>query len=150
MQDNRLKQRVVYQLPHMEQVPVYKDIIYKTINGADLMLDIYYPPDRQPDSIRPAIVFVSGGSRQEYVHQMRDVQQYVSWCQLIAAAGFIAVMFEHRPDEGFSKLSEAGSDIHDLFTFICTQGKTLGINPDALGVSDLLKWLPLWCKRGTT
>lgn len=136
MQDpnERDRMRVVYQLPHMEQIPVHTDIIYKTIHGEDLKMDVYYPFDRPSASIRAAMIFVRGGSQREQVKRMREVPQYVSWCQLMAASGFIAVMFEHRPDEGFTKLSEAGSDVNDLFSFIRTHGRALGINPEALGV----------------
>lgn len=136
MQDQKARDqmRVVYQLPHMEQIPVYTDIIYKTIHSKDLKMDIYYPFDRSPDSILPAMIFVRGGSSQEQVKRMREASQYVSWCQLVAASGLIAVMFEHRSDEGFTKLSEAGSDVNDLFSFIHTHGRDLGINPHALGV----------------
>lgn len=40
--------RVLYQLPHMEQVPVHKDITYKTVNGEALKMDVYAPLDMHP------------------------------------------------------------------------------------------------------
>ncbi len=126
--------RVVYEFPDMEHIPVKKDIVYKTVANEDLTMDIYYPFNIQPNTHLPAVIFVQGGASAEQVKQHKVMQQYVSWSQLIAASGLIAVVFEHRSDEGYSKLSIAGEDIDDLCGYVRTHGAKLGINPDFLGI----------------
>ncbi|HLZ63070.1 MAG TPA: hypothetical protein VKR06_39570 [Ktedonosporobacter sp.] len=65
--------RIVYQLPHMEQVPVQKDIIYKSVDGQDLKLDVYYPTDIPPAFTHPTVIFVRGGSQREQVERLAHV-----------------------------------------------------------------------------
>lgn len=124
--------RIVYQLPGMDQVPAHKDIVYKTVESEDLKMDIYYPLDMQPKSAHPAVILVHGGSQPQHAEQVNEAQPFVSWSQLIAASGLIAVMFKHRTDEGYSKLYEAGSDIDDLVHYVRSNSSILSIDPDAL------------------
>lgn len=126
--------RVLYTLPGMEQVPVRRGIVYKTVDGEDLKLDIYYPLDMQPGTARSAVLFVHGGSQPEHVMNVNESGPYVSWCQLVAASGLIAVMFKHRTDVGYTQLPEAASDVDDLVQYIHSNGASLGINPDNLGI----------------
>jgi acetyl esterase/lipase len=126
------RMRVVYQLPHMEQVSVRKDITYKTVNGEDLKMDVYYPLTMQNMTSRPAVLLVHGGSQPEHIEHVKESGPYVSWGQLIAASGFIAVMFKHRTDEGFTQLHEASSDVDDLVSYVRKNGVSLHIDADAL------------------
>ncbi len=126
------RMRVVYQLPHMEQVPVRKDIVYKTVDGQDLGMDVYYPPAIQSHTPRPAVLLVHGGSQPEHVEHVKESAPYVSWAQLLAAAGFSAVVFKHRTDEGFTRLNEASSDVDDLVHYVRKNGASLHIDVDRL------------------
>lgn len=126
------KMRVVYRLPHMEQVPVRKDITYKTIDGEALKMDVYYPLDMQSHPPRPAVLLVHGGSQPEHVEHIKESGQYVSWGQLIAASGLIAVMFKHRTDKGFTQLSEASSDVDDLVHSVRINSNSLHIDANKL------------------
>lgn len=126
--------RVVYALPGMEQVPVQRGIVYKTVEGEDLKLDVYYPPDMQPEVVRGAVLFVHGGSRAEHVEHVNESQPYISWCQLVATSGLIAVMFKHRTDELYTRLPEAAGDIDDLIQYVRAQSARLHIDPDALAI----------------
>src|SRR5579885_3275358 len=126
--------QIVYYLPRMGEVSVQKDIVYKTVDDEDLMLDVYYPLDRQLHVPRPAVLFVHGGSQPEHVEYVRESRPYISWCQLVAASGVVAVMFKHRTDEGYSQLAQAGSDVDDLVSYIRHHGTSLGIDPDRLGI----------------
>ena len=128
------QRRIVYQLPRMEEVAVRKDMVYKTVEGEDLMLDAYYPLDAQLHVPRPAVIFVHGGSQPEHVERVRESQPYISWCRLVAASGVFAVMFKHRTDEGYSQLAQAGSDVEDLVDYIRHNGASLGIDPEQLGI----------------
>ena len=102
---------VLYMLPGMEEVPVRRGLIYKMVDGEDLKLDVYYPVDLLPGATRGAVLFVHGGSQPEHVEYINLSRPYISWSQLIAASGLIAVIFKHRTDEGYSKLPEAAGDV---------------------------------------
>lgn len=128
--DDLNRKTIVYQLPQMDQVPVRKDITYKSVGGVDLKLDIYYPLNAQPQ--QPAVLLVHGGSLPEHVAHVREMGLYTSWGRLLAASGQLAVMFQHRSDEFYSKLQEAASDVDDLVAFVRAHGAELGIDPDAL------------------
>lgn len=41
------KKRVVYKIPGMEQTRVVENRMYKTVDGVNLLLDVYYPVDFQ-------------------------------------------------------------------------------------------------------
>ncbi len=126
--------RIVYALPEMEQVPVQRGIVYKAVEGEDLKLDVYYPPDMQSGSARGAVLFAHGGSQAEQVVYINESQPYISWCQLVAASGLIAVMFKHRTDEMYTRLPEAAGDVDDLIQYVRAHSDTLRIDPDALAI----------------
>jgi acetyl esterase/lipase len=54
------KKRIVYTIPNMEQIQVQKNITYKTVDGTDLKMDVYYPTNLQSASQRPAVILVHG------------------------------------------------------------------------------------------
>jgi hypothetical protein len=126
------RMRVVYQLPRMEQVQVHKDIPYKMVHGETLRMDVYYPLDLPHHTARPAVLLVHGGSQSERVEQIKESGPYVSWGQLIAASGLIAVMFKHRTDESFTKLPEASSDVDDLVHYVRNRGASFHIDAERL------------------
>ncbi|GHO85051.1 hypothetical protein [Dictyobacter formicarum] len=66
------RMRVVYQHPHMEQVSVRKDILYKTVNEESLKMDVYYPLDMPSHTSRPAVLLVHGGSQAKSVEHVKE------------------------------------------------------------------------------
>src|SRR5215467_5394572 len=109
----------------MEEGPVRRGMIYKTVDGENLTLDVYYPVGLLPGATRGAVLFDHGGSQPEQVEHISQSRPYCSWSQLIAASGLIAVMFKHRTDEGYSELPEAASDVDDLIAYIRCQSAIL-------------------------
>lgn len=103
--------RVLYQLPGMKNVGVRTDIVYTTVEGETFQLDVWYPLDMPPETTdaRDAVIFVHGGPQPEQVAYINQSQPSVSCYQLIAASRLIAVMFKHRTDDGYTRLSEAAS-----------------------------------------
>lgn len=87
-----LKMRIVYEISGMEQSSVTKNRVYKTAEGIDLLLDVYYPADMGDVERRPAVVFVHGLGPAELVKHIKDSGQYISWGQLIAANGLICCL----------------------------------------------------------
>jgi acetyl esterase/lipase len=138
-----LKKRVVYEIPGMEQSRVTKNRVYKTVEGMDLLLDVYYPANLRDGESCPAVVFVHGLGPVELVKNIKDSGQYVSWGQLIAASGFIAVTFNHRsPDEHIS-LRDVGGDVDDLVGYVREHAEELQIDKESLAIWTCSAGVPL-------
>ncbi len=147
-----LKKRLVYEIPGMEQTRRVENSAYKTVDGMDLLLDIYYPVDLQAGEQRPAVLFVHGLGPAELVKHIKDSGQYVSWGQLIAASGLIAVTFNHRsPDEHIS-LKDVAGDVDDLVEYVRTHAGELQIDREKLAIWTCSAGVPLGVRsalRGT-
>lgn len=128
------KKRLVYAIPDMEQVPVQKNITYKTADGVELQMDVYHPIDLQKGSLRPAVIFVHGDAPPEFLKDAKDWGVFVSYGQLVAASGFIAITFNHRSTEEFTKVYEVASDINDLINHVRNNGEALHLDKDAIGI----------------
>src|SRR5262249_61590146 len=57
----RLPKRIVYSAPGMERIKARKDVVWKRVDGLELKLDVYAPPDGRPNKLLPAVVFIHGG-----------------------------------------------------------------------------------------
>jgi len=130
--DELAKKRVVYSIPGMERISVEKNIIYKIVGDTTLSLNVYYPLSMIKGMIRPAVLFVHGGGPPERVGQGKDMESFVSWSQLVAASGLVAVTFSHRQLWTLTKLEDARSDINDCIAYILEHGISLGIDTNAL------------------
>ena len=126
--------RIVYAIPAMEEAVVLKDITYKIVGDRELKLDVYYPPDYEGEARLPAVLFVHGDGPSDFLKDAKDWGCYVSWGQLVAASGFVAVTFNHRSSEALTRLYEAAGDVDDLISYIREHAGTLGIDPDVLGI----------------
>jgi dipeptidyl aminopeptidase/acylaminoacyl peptidase len=126
------RMRVVYSLPGMEEGPVCRDILFKTVGDLTLKMDVYTPGDLVPGSAHPAVILVSGGDASAETLRTREIGLYVSYGQLLAASGFIGIVFDHRGLEGYSQLREVGEDTDDLVTYVRTHAASLGVDPDRL------------------
>lgn len=119
-------QEVVYAVPGMDRVVVKRDVPFKRIEGAELKLDLYYPPDAKPAGKLPAVVFINGvGDRSG--NRLKDWGIYKSWGRLVAASGWIGVNFEAR-----GPYDKSVSDIRDAFAFLRKEAGTLGIDVDRI------------------
>ncbi|HEX6478672.1 MAG TPA: alpha/beta hydrolase [Ktedonobacteraceae bacterium] len=125
---------VVYAIPGMEEAIVQKDITYKTVDGNELKLDIYYPSDYDGETRLPVVIFVHGDGPPEFLKEAKEWGQYTSWGQLVAASGLIAVTFNHRSTEILTKLYEAASDVDDLIAFVRDDSKMLGVDANRLAI----------------
>ncbi len=123
---------VVYTLPDMEGAIVRPDIVYKTVDTGDLLMDVYYPEDYEGETRLPAVIFIHGEGTPEMLKDAKDWGQYVSWGQLAAASGFIGITFNHRSMELPTKLYDAAKDVEDLITYVRENSKSLGIDANAL------------------
>lgn len=130
--------RVVYTLPGMEQARIQKNIAYKVPDDGPLQMDIYSPPDMTAGARLPAVIFVNGDAAPEHTRGIRNAGQYVSWGQLIASSGMIAIMFDHRSphpaQKWYSMLAEVASDVNDALAYVRVHAEEFGIDTERLAI----------------
>lgn len=118
-----LENRVVYRIPEMDEVQVQRNVRYHAVNDTDLKMDLFYPPNMEPGSRLPAVIFVFGFPRARL--KLKDSNAYVTWAQLTAASGLIAVLYETEQPE---------TDINELFGYIRENAASLKIDEDRIGI----------------
>lgn len=88
---------IVYKVPGMEAAEVHRDIAYKTVDGADLKMDICVPPGLAADVRLPVVFFVHGGFIPKTITFLpKEWGVFQSYGRLAAASGFVGVTFNHR------------------------------------------------------
>lgn len=125
---------VVYSLPAMDEAIVQKDIVYKTVNGNDLLMDVYYPADYEGETRLPAVIFVHGDGPEEFLKHIKDSGCYVSWGELVAASGLIGITFYHRSTNGLTQLYEVTKDVDDAIRYVRDNHKSLGVNAEKIAI----------------
>ena len=126
--------KLVYQLPGMDEIQVERDQTYKSVDGVELKFDIYRPPDANPGSSLPTVVFVHGEGPTEIIESSKDWGQYKGWGRLIAVSGMIAITFNRRSSHFFSRSTEPAADVEDLLDHIFDPVRTIGIDPQRLAI----------------
>ncbi|HEX6607338.1 MAG TPA: alpha/beta hydrolase [Chloroflexia bacterium] len=126
--------QIVYTLPGMDTVPVRKDIVYKSVDGESLMLDVYTPPGAEPGARRPAVLFVHGDGPPDMLRHAKDWGVFTGWGRLAALSGLVGITFNHRSTAGWTKLPDVAGDIADLIAFVRREAPDLGLDADRLGV----------------
>jgi hypothetical protein len=84
--------RVVFTVPGMDAARVRRNVEYKLIDGQRLDADIYSPAG--PARLRPAVVLIHGGPVPRI--GAKNMGVFVSYGELLAASGLVAVVFDHR------------------------------------------------------
>src|SRR5216684_4695111 len=95
--DHISKKRVVYTMPGVEAVTVRRNEEYGVTDAGALTMDLYYPPDSKRGARTPAVIFVTGfsdlGAQRMLGCTLKDIGSYISWGQLAAASGLIAITY---------------------------------------------------------
>jgi acetyl esterase/lipase len=129
-----LAKRVVYTLPGMEQAQVQRDLTYKTVGDLALKLDVYQPSTVPAGTLRPAVVLIHGDADPAMLRDAKEWGQYVSYGQLLAVLGLVAVTFNHRSTVGLTQMADVAGDIDDLLTYVRGHAAEWQIDPDQLGL----------------
>jgi acetyl esterase/lipase len=127
--EEMIRMRIVWSVPGMDAVSTRRGLVYKTADGESLHMDVYAPAG--PQRRRPTVVFVHGGPIPRL--GARNMGIFVSYGELLAATGFVAVTFDHRflaP----SRLADAGSDVTDLVAHVRDNAGSLGVDPERLAL----------------
>jgi acetyl esterase/lipase len=119
------KRPVVYRMPGQDAVIVKRDVPYRD----DLTIDLYYPPHSNAEVRTPAVIFVTGypdpGFQKFFGCRQKEMASYISWSELAAASGLIAVTYANR---------EPADDAEAVIAFIRQNAETLGIDEARIGI----------------
>ena len=121
---------VVYTVPNMDQVKKQRDLVYKTVNGQNLLFDVYLPPNLKENSSLPGVIFIHGGPVSPEKN-MKETGQYRSWGALAAASGLVGITFNHRyfaPD----LLTQSIEDVEAVVDHIRAQAQAFHLDPNRL------------------
>jgi hypothetical protein len=92
------KRRLVYQIPDMKNVIKHEGIIFHSGEGTNLKLDLYSPPNINKNKRLPLVILINGYPdsviKSWFGVGQKDLEIFVSWSELIAASGMIAVTYE--------------------------------------------------------
>ena len=123
------KKKVLYEMPGIDAVTVRRDVEYRTTDTGALTMDIYYPLDWKSGARTPAVVIVTGypdlGFAAKVGCKFKDMGSSVSWGQLMAASGFVAIAYTNR---------EPAADLHALLDYIRQNSESLGIDETRIGL----------------
>src|SRR5512139_139848 len=124
-----VRMRVVLRVPGMDATDVQRDVVYRTAGGQPLRMDVYTPAG--PPRTRPAVLLVHGGPIPRT--GAKNMGVFVSYGELLAASGFVAVTFDHRflaPD----RLHDASEDVAAAVGYVRSEAATLSVDPDRLAL----------------
>jgi hypothetical protein len=117
------RKQVVYRIPGMDDVPVRREIAYKTTAAGALLMDIHYPPAVTPGTRVPLVVIILGFPDPQSGGRMFG--PLTSWARLIAMSGMAAAIY------GTSAPAE---DVHDVLAYLRDNAALLGIDRHRIGV----------------
>lgn len=130
--------RVVYEIPGMEAVPTRREVEYQRDHDGGLGMDLYYPTNARAVGPLPALVFVHGfsdvGFRSRMGCRFKEMASSVSWAQLMAMSGIIAISYANRDPE---------HDLHGLWQYVQQNAASLGIDGGRVGVFASSGHVPL-------
>lgn len=112
----RVMPPVVYQLPGMDSVLVRSNLKYSNADNANLLMDVYSPPDLALGERRSIVLCVAGGAGAQF--KSKDWGFFRSWGRLIAAGGMIGVTFTHRLGYPKPFLADAAADVRSAIEFV--------------------------------
>lgn len=98
--------------PFNDEIKVEKDVVYKTVDGKNLCMDIYFP-SRPVGEKSPVVLDIPGGGWMIHNRRRRD-----GYARCFAAMGAVVAVIDYRlcPEVFFPKDLE---DCVDAYNFLC-------------------------------
>lgn len=98
--------------PFNDEIKVEKDVVYKTVDGKNLCMDIYFPSHTVGEK-SPVVMDIPGGGWMIHNRKRRD-----GYARCFAAMGAVVAVIDHRlcPEVFFPKDLE---DCVDAYNFLC-------------------------------
>jgi len=111
-----------------ELVAVQENIVYSTVRGSELHLDVYEPGTR-PQAPRPAIVLIHGGGWMDL-----DKSTMRGMGQLLARSGFVAFSVDYRLfKEGENSWPAQLDDVQRAVRWIRANSTKYSVDPQRIG-----------------
>lgn len=105
-----------------------ENVVYATVNGTALHLDVYEPPDRG-NQTRPAIILIHGGNWTGF-----DKSTMAGMGRFLSRSGFIAFAVDYRLFDGKDKCWPAQlDDVQRAVRWVRGNAAKYGVNPDRIG-----------------
>src|SRR5215207_4320222 len=120
---------LVLHLDGQERARVRRDVLYKSVDTAQLRADIYLPPVMARPR-PPVLLFSGGGSFGTFSN--RGAMIYRNYGEIAAAHGLAGVVFDKRSRQGAQGLVDATADIDTLVAFLRQNADSLGIDADRI------------------
>lgn len=124
--------RVVYTVSGMDRVRVERDRVYRDVDGSRLEMDVYSPAEAAPGAPLPVVILVHGGPVPAGA-SAKNMGVFLSYGELLAASGLMAVTFSHR-FYGASALADAAGDVAAAVAHVRSHAQELGGDPDRLAL----------------
>lgn len=107
--------------PFNDEIKVIKDVVYKSVDGKELLMDIYLPSHPVSDKA-PAVLDIPGGGWMIHNRKRRD-----GYARCYAVLGAVVAVIDHRlcPEVFFPKDLE---DCIDAYNFLCEHSEEYGID----------------------
>lgn len=119
-----------------EDYPAYKNVVYKTVDGTRLHLDIYLPEMPYAEArLAPVLLFIHGGSWVEASKNniKRTFRQYV--LRTLNRNGFAVVSVDYRlANNSMSHIQHQIADCKDAVRWVRFHGKEYGLDAGNLGI----------------
>lgn len=143
--DEMFRKEVLFKLPDMDQVKIQRDIVYSAVQGNELHLDLYLPPDPAADQMLPLVVLVHGEAQ---VPNLKDSGEYQSLGRIIAASGMAAAAFNHRVMLQGAGINDVIADIERLIAFLSGHAAGYGLDKNRIAIWCLSAGVPFGLYAG--
>lgn len=132
---NLKRKKLVYTINEDGKVKIAKDIIYKTADGKNLLMDVYTPAEANYQDKLPVVIFVHGEGPEIFIKDAKDWGVYTSYGKLLASKGYIAITFNHRyAAKNFYKIKEVSEDVIDAVKYVQANSTEWNIDLDKVFV----------------
>ena len=114
--------------PFNKEIKIEKDVVYKTAQGKELVMDINYPSHPVAEK-SPCVMDIPGGGWMIHNRLRRD-----GYARCFAAMGAVVAVIDHRlcPEVFFPKDLE---DCIDAYNFLCDNKERFGIDENNITVT---------------
>lgn len=123
------KRAVLFTIPGADAVTVRTEVAYSSDDASDRVLDLYYPQHASSAKSLPAVLFATGypdaGFQRMLGCRLKDMASYVSWGQLMAASGMVAVTYANV---------EPVADLRVVYDYLRDHADELGIDRNRIGL----------------
>jgi acetyl esterase/lipase len=127
------RKKLAYPVKEGKETQIIKNVIYKTVEGKNLCMDIYLPEEARNNIKLPTVLLVHGEGPEVFIHDAKDWGVYTSYGKLLASQGLVAITFNHRyAAKDFERIKEVTKDVTDAVLYTQRNAEEWNIDLDKL------------------